>query len=84
MSVRGEFRRILSDLVASLREGEAASQVGLAGDLAPLVEHATEHLEDAAATALALLPRIDRAAVDPSVVDTTERLEGVCRAILGP
>ncbi|TMA31165.1 MAG: hypothetical protein E6J87_16380 [Deltaproteobacteria bacterium] len=86
MSVRGEFRRLLKDLLAALRDAELAPDTERA--LAPLAERAGDDLSGAAEAALALLPRLDaRAFSDPverqRFEDAFERLEAVCRVILG-
>jgi len=86
VSVRGEFRRLLGDALA------ARAEAGLAGDpdraLAPLVERAGDDLSGAAEAALALLAQLDaRAFTDTELrqrfEDALERLEAVCRVILG-
>lgn len=86
MSVRGEFRRILGDLLAALRDADLAPDTAVA--LERLVELADDDLSGAAEAALALLPRLDaRAFDDPEArrrfADIHERLEAVCRIILG-
>lgn len=84
MSVHGEFRRILGDVVAALRADGAAR---LADELEPLRERATDDLSAAAEETLAILPRIEdqapSAGADPDVSDAAERLESVCCIILG-
>jgi hypothetical protein len=86
MSVRGEFKRLLGDLLAALRDADLARDT--ASELEPLIERAQDDLIGAADTALALLPRLDaRAFSDPLVrkrfEESFERLEAVCRIILG-
>jgi hypothetical protein len=86
MSVRGEFRRLLGDVLSVLRDAELARDVERALD--PLRERAHDDLTGAAEAALALLPRIDpRAFTDPAerrrFADASERLDAVCRIILG-
>ena len=86
MSVRGEFKRLLGDLLAALRDAGLASDTARA--LEPLIERAQEDLSGAAETALALLPRIDARAFTDSELrrrydDARERLDAVCRIILG-
>ena len=86
MSVRGEFKRLLGDLLAALRDA------GLAGDTAralePLLERAQEDLTGAADQALALLSALEAGAFTDTALrqrfeDAFERLEAVCRIILG-
>jgi hypothetical protein len=86
MSVRGEFRRLLGDLVATLREARVAPEAVTA--LEPLLERARDDLSGAAETALALLARLDaavfaEAALRQRFEDAQVRLEAVCRIILG-
>ncbi|HKA16140.1 MAG TPA: hypothetical protein VKH41_14050 [Myxococcota bacterium] len=86
MSVRGEFRRLLKDLLAALRAAEIAPDTERA--LTPLIERAGADLSGAAESALALLPQLDaREFSDPGdrrrFEDAFERLEAVCRIILG-
>jgi hypothetical protein len=57
MSVRGEFKRLLGDLLAALRDADLARETARA--LEPLLERAHEDLTGAAESALALLPRIE-------------------------
>ena len=57
MSVRGEFKRLLGDLLAALREADLARETARA--LEPLIERAQEDLIGAAESALALLPQLD-------------------------
>lgn len=92
MSVRGEFRRILGDVVAALRAG---GHVQLADELESPKRRADTDLSAAAEEALAILPRVGRAGpASPAaegetapdgapVSDRAERLEAVCRIILG-
>ena len=86
MSVRGEFRRLLADMLAALRDAELARDTVLA--LEPLIERSHEDLVGAAEAALALLPRLDSygfrdAGERRHFEDAFERLDGVCRIILG-
>ena len=86
MSVRGEFRRLLGDLLAALRDAGLARDAERA--LEPLLERAAHDLSGAAETALALLPQLDaRDFSDGSLrrrfEDSLERLDAVCRIILG-
>jgi hypothetical protein len=86
MSVRGEFRRLLGDLLAALREAALAPDAAAA--LEPLIERAREDLTGAAAAALVQLARIDARAFTDTALrrrfeDAHERLEAVCRIILG-
>ena len=85
MSVRGEFKRLLGDLLAALRDADQARDTARA--LEPLLERAQEDLIGAADRALALLPEIDARALSDSELrrfeDSFERLEAVCRIILG-
>jgi hypothetical protein len=86
MSVRGEFRRLLGDLLTELREVKLAHESVRA--LEPLSERAGDDLAGAATAALALLSRLDaRAFTDRAArqrfEDAFERLEAVCRIILG-
>ena len=86
MSVRGEFKRLLGDLLAALRDADLASDTERALD--PLLERAQDDLSGAAETALALLAPLDaRAFADPLLrkrfEESLERLEAVCRIILG-
>jgi hypothetical protein len=86
MSVRGEFKRLLGDLLAALRDADLASDTERALD--PLLERAQDDLSGAAESALALLARLDaRAFADPLLrkrfEESLERLEAVCRIILG-
>ena len=86
MSVRGEFRRLLEDLLCALREAGLARDTAL--ELEPLIGRAREDLSGAAESALALLPRLDaRAFADAAArrrfEDAFERLDAVCRIILG-
>jgi hypothetical protein len=86
MSVRGEFKRLLGDLLAALREADLASDT--ASTLEPLLERAQDDLTGSAEAALALLPKLDARAFSDTVLrqrfeDALERLEAVCRIILG-
>jgi hypothetical protein len=86
MSVRGEFRRLLEDLLSALREAGVARETGSA--LEPLLDRARDDLSGAADAALALLPMLDaRGFSDPALrrrfEDALERLDAVCRIILG-
>ena len=86
MSVRGEFKRLLGDLLAVLRDADLARDTERA--LEPLLERAQDDLSGAAETALALLPRLDaRAFADTELrrrfEESLERLDAVCRIILG-
>jgi len=86
MSVRSEFRRLLGDLIAVLRDAGLARDTVSA--LEPLLERAREDLSGAADAALALLPRLDaRAFSDPlqrkRFEEAFERLDAVGRIILG-
>jgi hypothetical protein len=86
MSVRGEFRRLLGDLLAALREAGLARDI--VGALEPLLERAHEDLSGAAEAALVLLPQLDARAFSDTALrrrfeDAFERLDAVCRAILG-
>ena len=86
MSVRGEFRRLLEDVLALLRGTELARDTALA--LEPLIERAGDDLPGAAEAALALLPRLDPDAFRDSgerrrFEEAFERLDAVCRIILG-
>jgi hypothetical protein len=86
MSVRGEFKRLLGDLLAALRDADLARDTGRA--LEPLLERARDDLSGAAETALALLQELDaREFSDPAVrerfEEAHERLGAVCRIILG-
>jgi hypothetical protein len=88
MSVRGEYRRLGADLLAVLRESGDAKQGPSAMALAPLLERAAEDLDGAAEDTLTLLPEL-AAASPPDIEerrrfdDAYERLEAVCRIILG-
>lgn len=77
MSVRGEFQRILDDLVAALRTG---GHVRLARELEPLRARAEDDLSAAAEEALAILPRTQPVA---RAADRAEHLETLCRVIVG-
>lgn len=79
MSVRGEFRRILGDVILALR-AEDPGRARLADELQPLHERAEHDLSGAAEQTLAILPRLDPGEV---AGDAPERLEAVCRVILG-
>jgi hypothetical protein len=86
MSVRGEFRRLLEDLLSALREAGMARDMESA--LEPLLERARKDLPGAAEAALVLLPRLDASVFADSAVrqrfeDAFERLDAVCRIILG-
>jgi hypothetical protein len=86
MSVRGEFRRILGDLLAALRDGGLAPDTAAA--LEPLLERSHEDLSGAAEAALAQLALLHAGAFSDTAVrrrfeDAFERLEAVCRIILG-
>jgi hypothetical protein len=86
VSVRGEFRRLLEDMLAELRAAELARETVIA--LEPLLERSREDLPGAADAALALLPRLDpRAFRDAGerrrFEEAFERLDAVCRIILG-
>jgi hypothetical protein len=86
MSVRGEFRRLLEDLLVALREAELARDFALS--LEPLRERAHDDLSGAAEAALVLLSRLDaRAFTDAAARErfeaAFERLDAVCRIILG-
>jgi hypothetical protein len=86
MSVRGEFRRLLGDLTAVLREASLSADA--VDVLAPLHERADEDLSGAAEAALAQLARLDAGAFSDTGLrrrfeDAYDRLEAVCRIILG-
>jgi hypothetical protein len=86
MSVRGEFRRLLEDMLSALRDAELAPDTGRA--LEPLLERSREDLAGAAEAALALLPQLDaRAFADPGerqrFEEAFDRFAAVCRIILG-
>ena len=86
MSVRGEFRRLLKDLLVELRSTGLTRDVER--ELEPLLERALEDLSGAAEAALALLPRVEpRAGSDSEqrrrFEDAFDRLDAVCRVILG-
>ena len=86
MSVRGEFKRLLGDLLAVLRNADLDPETERA--LEPLLERARDDLPGAAEAALALLQELDaRAFSDPALrerfEESHERLEAVCRIILG-
>jgi hypothetical protein len=86
MSVRGEFKRLLGDLLAALREADLAHETARA--LEPLIERAQDDLNGAAESALALLPRLDARAFSDTELrrrfeEAHERLDAVCRIILG-
>ena len=86
MSVRGEFKRLLGDLLGALRDADQARDTARA--LEPLIERAQEDLPGAAEQALALLPALDARALADTALrqrfeDSFERLEAVCRIILG-
>jgi hypothetical protein len=86
VSVRGEFRRLLEEVLSALRDAELARDTELA--LESLLERASDDLTGAAEAALALLPRLDPRAFHDSVErsrfeDAFERLDAVCRIILG-
>ncbi len=86
MSVRGEFRRLLGDVLATLRDAQLAPDTQRA--LEPLLERSREDLTGAAEAALALSARLDaRAFPDPATrwrfEEAFERLDAVCRIILG-
>lgn len=88
MSVRGEFRRLGADLVATLRETGDPTRVASADALDPLLERAVEDLPGAAEAALPMLPKIAAAPpADPALCerfdDAFERFEAVCRIVLG-
>jgi len=87
MSVRGEFRRLAGDLIAVHREAGLGSGSAVAA-LEPLIGRAAEDLSGAADAALALLPELDVRSLDDTDLgrrcrDAHERLEAVCRIILG-
>lgn len=77
MSVRGEFRRVLDEVVAALRAG---GHVRLAHELEPLRARAEDDLTGAAEEALAILPR---ARPVPRIAEHAEHLETLCRVIVG-
>ena len=86
MSVRGEFRRLLGDLLAALREASLAPAAVAA--LEPLHDRAGEDLAGAAEAALEQLARLDARAFSDTDLrrrfdDAHERLEAVCGIILG-
>jgi hypothetical protein len=86
MSVRGEFRRLLDDVLAARREAGLECDTDRA--LAPLVERAGRDLSGAAEAALALVAQLDARAFTDTALrqrfeDSFERLEAVCRVILG-
>jgi len=86
MSVRGEFRRLLGDLLHELHEAQLAPESVRA--LEPLAERARDDLAGAATSALAVLPRLDARAFADGAARARfeaayERLEEVCRIILG-
>jgi hypothetical protein len=86
MSVRGEFKRLLGDLLAVLRDADLDPETERA--LEPLVERAQDDLTGAAETALVLLPRLDARAFSDAALrkrfeESHERLDAVCRIILG-
>jgi hypothetical protein len=86
MSVRGEFRRLLGDLLDELRGARLAPDSVRA--LEPLGERAGDDLAGAATSALAVLPQLDARAFADGAARARfeaafERLEAVCRIILG-
>lgn len=86
MSVRGEFRRLLKDLILEMRDTGLTRDIER--ELEPLLERAREDLSGAAEAALELLPRLEPRAGSDSAErrrfeDAFERLEAVCRIILG-
>jgi hypothetical protein len=86
MSVRGEFKRLLGDLLGVLRDAGLAPDTARA--LEPLLERARDDLSGAAGAALALLQQLDPRAFSDTALrrrfeDAFERLEAVCRIILG-
>jgi len=86
MSVRGEFRRLLEDVLSALRDAGIACDAERA--LEPLIARAHDDLPGAAEAALALLPRLDARAFSDTAVrrrfeEAFERLDAVCRIILG-
>jgi len=86
MSVRSEFRRLLGDLIAALRDAGLARETVSA--LEPLLERSREDLVGAADAALALLPKLDASAFADTALrqrfeGAFERLDAVCRIILG-
>jgi hypothetical protein len=86
MSVRGEFRRILGDVVAALRaHGEGRSPGALVDALDRQAERAEDDLSGAAERALEILPSLPRPdrERDAALGDAAERLEAICKIILG-
>jgi len=88
MSVRGEFRRLGGDLLTALRDGDPQRGRGEAAVLAQLIERAERDLTGAAEDALVLLGRLDAVSLADAPQrrrfdDAYERLEAVCRIILG-
>ena len=86
MSVRGEFKRLLGDLLAALNGADLARETARA--LEPLLERAQDDLSGAAEAALALLPKLDARAFSDTELrrrfeESHERLDAVCRIILG-
>jgi hypothetical protein len=86
MSVHGEFRRLLGDLIAVLRDAGVSRDTVSA--LEPLLERSRADLPGAAASALALLPKLDASALPDTALrrrfeDAFERADAVCRVILG-
>jgi len=88
MSVGGEFRRLAGDLLAVHRDAGQGSHPAVAA-LESLIERSADDLSGAAEAALALLPQLDGRSLDDTDLcrrcrDAHERLEAVCRIILGP
>ncbi|MEM7412574.1 MAG: hypothetical protein AAF430_20250 [Myxococcota bacterium] len=88
MSVRGEYRRLLGDLVGTLREAGAAADTGVTEALDDLGERASDDLSGAAEQTLAVLSRLGAVEwADASLRErfdgAFERLEAICRIILG-
>lgn len=89
MSVRGEYRRLGGALLEVLREEAGAGrEAPHAAALACELERAAVDLSSAAEATLALLPRLAEDAPSDTAArrrfgDAYERLEAICRIILG-
>jgi len=88
VSVRGEYRRLGGELLAALGAAGDASADPRCASLAAQLERASDDLAGAAEGTAALLPGIRALAPSDtearrSFDDAYERLEAVCRIILG-
>ena len=86
--MRGEYARLLGDVVATLQEAGATAEAGLVDRLDTLSRRARDDLSGAAEETLSVLSRVgavewDDASLRDRFEGAFERLEAVCRIILG-